>query len=351
MKTKYDIYLDTCLNEIQRIFGQNEGVTKDSYNGALNINFVAPEDGSSTWCYRHDQLEWIDTGQTPTNWHISADGEVEVSYAEDIDVDNYLFMPFNLGHPHEPAELLHLLTQPKGYWQSMANNYEARSLGDLVTFHLLFPSVRPWRGTPVESVIASNNQELLSDVYGNLIDDHSAAMEGRLAYGAEQFRAKWQQWTEGCEKADNLLAEGYVMGRGSRLRWAASLPHPWGDAALLTLRMNDGVSSLFMREYMNHDVAVERQVVDAYLHSADLSELIDALKQVEIKIPEIFTDQIRIAAEVNSTRTALINRGRWMTGAKSFAGAATQYTERLGKVHEFISSLTTETSDATENDP
>jgi hypothetical protein len=338
MAKKRDIYLDACLNVIKRFFGKDPGIGRRAYEDDLYTQLVTPEDGSSAWCFFPSIPGWEDTKQVFMSWLIDGDGKVFVDYQNEV--DDVAGMFFETRHPCEPAELLYLMTRPKVYWDRKVLDSEERLLGDLVSFHLLIPAVKPPQQRDIKDVLTSTDSSLLSDIYLNLIGDWNAAVEGRLPVGV-QFAEKWGHWIKGSASADQMLAEGYVLGSSGHLRWAACLPHPSGDTVLLAIRLKDGVSGLFMREYMNTDAVVQAQITNAYVNSSNLNELIDNLKSVTCTIPKELPDQIRVAAEVNAMQAAVVHKARWIatSGGKSFADTLKAHAELMTKMDQLFESL------------
>jgi hypothetical protein len=334
MTIKQDIYLNTCLKEIERLFGTHEAFIKNDYDGELFTDLVTPVDGSSAWCFFPHSLEWEDTEQLCMCWRVRGDGDVIVDYQDEPE---YGAMRFTAIHPHEPVELLYLMTRPQDYWQNRKVEYENRPLGDLVTFELLAQASRPLREIPIESVTPHGDPELQADIYGNLIDDTNGMIEGRVCYG-EAFAKQWREWLAGFQPAERLRAKGYLMGRTGHLWWAASLPHPAGNTILLAVGVKNNVSSLFLREYLHNDDSVQRQIIEAYVETSNLADLMDALKRVTCRIPREFLDQIRVAAEVNLMRTALDIKATWLHGGgKSLEDTIQFYADRIKQLDQLLS--------------
>jgi hypothetical protein len=338
---KQELYLDICHEFIVKRFGKEPGRGRVPGRSFMTATMVTPEEGGTVRRFNEADLSWDDTGQDFTNWSIVSDGKVFVSYPEDDPEDGGMF--FKVAHPREVSELLCLLVQPfvEAPLASAMPPSRQLNLGDLVDMHVLIPMGDGWRALALALPPSTMPQGLPEALGSNMVQNWDSLVSGKSCE-AGKFADRWPDFIGSLPDAAPLLRAGYLAKKHLNLHHALDLlaEGPRGNGPFLNMLLvpsREDVSSLYLREYLNGDFEAAKQREGAFAEENDLGKVHAGLKNVAIRMPAAFVDQIQLAAQVNLMRQRVLQQAECLANWRAtFEELIIRYRDAGQAINELI---------------
>jgi hypothetical protein len=310
MGHKEDLYFDICKEHVIKQFGADLVLNREADQSFLTIMKVTAQDGGKLHRFNENDMAWEGTDQDFTGWSIVQDGKVFVSYPEDEPEDGGMF--FKVGHPREVSELLQLFVHPLScVTPEEEAQYEMHQLGSVVDLFVPIPDGNTWRIFDTAALPPGEPDGFRNVLHLNLIRDWDRLMSGSTG---EAFKIceRWPEYVRSLPLATECMRSGYILDPDGGLRSAvdrlANAPTS-NDLFLdmLVVPAKEGISAMYLRELLNGDVALCKEIRKAFGVDSSLDAFVAALKAITINLPRKYHHQIRIAAEHHIIRQWLLS--------------------------------------------
>lgn len=306
-----NLYLDVCTEFVVKRHGKNPGLNRTPGKHFMSALMVFTDDDSKVCFFDESDLSWEESGDDFTHWSVVSDGKVFVSYQESMPDDSGMF--FQVRHPREVDELLHLLTQPASYFEKAVSGSQVRQLRDLADSYVLIPEGNGWRALSLAHIPQDMPPEFRVALGDNLVQKFESLT-------ADKFSERWPSFVATLPDAASLLRAGYITDKNL---------NPCHGLSLLTDRLGDGghslrvllvpsqadVSSLYLREYLCGDREAAKHLDSAFFEENGLDKIATTLGNVPVSLPGSTLDQIRIAAQVNLLRQRVLAEAEGFTNS------------------------------------
>jgi hypothetical protein len=296
---KQELYLEVYREQINQRFGDAVVVNQDANDSNLWVT-IKPSAGGNVLRFNEQEMEWEDADGDSTSWSILNDGNVYVSYPNDEPME--YGMHIRVDHPREAAELLELVVhQASCVTPGQATCYESRVLGDVATIYALIPVGKTYRVLDLAALAPDAPDGFREVLRVNLVQDWDKVHSG-TTFMAAAIAEQWPQCVASLPSADQYLRAGYLLVPDRGLRSAIDLvatQPSGGEYFLQTLVVpsNDVVSAMYLRQLLNCDVAIGKEIWRAYAADGSLDAFVARLRSTKIHLPASCHHQIRIAAE------------------------------------------------------
>jgi|GEM_PF-4473069 len=299
LKSINKLYLDICVEFIEKRFGKDPGIQRDPETDRLYANLVSPEDGGKVCWFDTSDLSWAEADQSFTSWCIVPDGTVYVANPEDATGDADIQL--EVRHPREVAELIHLFVQPSPRLISPISESHSLKLGEIAGLYALIPLGNEWHALDLSRLPKETPADFRVALGLNLTQNWQLLVqEGK--FESWRFAERWPDFIAALPDAAPLLCGGYVymkdqcFGHGLHfLAGKADLTDPFLPTLLAPSR--DDVSMLYLQEFLNCDKEANHQLRSAFSEENDLDMIHRMLKEVSVTLPARFTDQIRLTVQ------------------------------------------------------
>jgi hypothetical protein len=307
---------------IRRRFGSQFDLILKVWADMLVLSVIDPEGGGNVGVFDDVKLAWVDSGQDFTYWTVYQGGSVNAGYlSTSVCADNGWFQ---LGHPREFAEILHLFRQPLRMLQAPINVCRPIGLGTVADLYALIrdEDAKRWRALSLSRLPAGIPRPMCRDLERRLAQDYNA-MTGGGYYEPESITEKWSVFCEKLPDARLLLQDGYVLQKDRSVEWALGLSTEEGSrfwstyVPVLVVPHEDKVSALFLREFLIGDDGAWNHLQDCFSGKHSLTEIGTRLKRLPVMLPTTIMDQIRLGAQTNLMREVFLREARRLANSRT----------------------------------
>jgi hypothetical protein len=341
-KTSDELYLDICAEFIENRFDKNPGIQRYPDTDRLYANFVTPEDGGKVCWFDTSDLSWVEADQNATSWCILPDGTVYVANPEDATGDADIQL--KVRHPREVAELIHLFVQPSSRLLPKISESHCLKLGEAADLYALIPYGEGFRALDLKRLPADMPVDMLQPLALSLTHDGESLSRGDYS-GPSWFATKWKDFVDSLPEAMPLIRDGYAFNKNCYFGDGMILLGGIHDIAgpflfFLLVPSRDDVSSFYLAEYLNHDLAAYEQHKAALMEGNNLGIICTMLADLPVHLPADYTDQIRFAVQHNLLKQEVMNSARGLVGHRAqFDQQQSRYQAAVSALDQTLSEL------------
>ena len=283
-----------------------------SRGGFLLVDGVAPSDHECPVRYCPAQKRWYDSERDFCHLEIRPDGRVLVAYVDETDEDGA--MDLQLVHSQEVREFIDLLHRPIADFAEKTVRMSSQPLSSVADIRIILPCGGKWRAwNPAIAMVDMSREFALALL--NCLRAGESPLLAKPEYAAAAICACWPEQVASLMDDESILREGYVLcggGVSSAMELAIGPPAKNPPFAKLLLTPKDGKGSrLYLREYLAGDKDVGAEIGSTITSLRCLDAFNLAVRNIMLRIPDDFMDQVRIAAEINMTRQWLVGEAEW----------------------------------------
>ena len=345
------LYLDICVEFIEKRFGKELVINRYPGRDRIHINLLSPDDGGKVCWLDTSDLSWVEADQNFMSWCIMANGSVYVANPEDATGDEDVH--FQTRHPREIAELIHLFVQPSSRLISKISESRCFKLGEISGLYVLIPYGEGFRALDLKHLPAEMPADLHEDLALSLTHDGEILFSFDCP-GPSWFATRWPDFVARLPDAAQLIRDGYTFNKDCHfghglnlLRGNSRISGPFLYFLLVPSR--EDVSSFYLAEYLNHDLATYEQHSAALSEGNDLETICMMLCDLPVHLPADYTEQIRFAAQHNllkqnvitSARRLVYHRapfdqqqGRYQAAASALDRTLAELSRSSGNIHD-----------------
>jgi len=311
-------FLDISAQHIEKRFGNSIDFTVQSDDGYLHAGRIVPQDGGKVCKFDETKLGWFPCGQDFTYWNVKESGKVCVGYPQDSFEDGVL--NFQIGHPREVAELLHLFVQPSARMTAEISESQFFKLGKIADLYAVIASKDGLRVLDLSRLPATMPEGVRTTLALNLTQNWDRLYAGEDC-PARELEDRWPDFVGGLPDAAPFLRAGYFVDLncclqpGYRLLQGAA--GEYAPFSVILFVPHDDVSAFYLGEYLEYDRNVVKNMRDALAVKNDLETVCALLKKTPICMPADFTDQIKLVAQTNLLRYRLIDKAKQLVYARA----------------------------------
>lgn len=301
-----DNWFGVCNKHIADELGKGTCLQRSGVGSRAYAGLCIPVGHSDVRCFNLGDRTWDVLKYDYMNVYVSHDGTVEVGYRHWDQADKS--MCFKVGHPREVSELFQLLANPVTHLRAETDaRNEPRKLSDIAEFHVLIADEKTWRIMDPASLPPETPEDFKKSLYCGVVRDWDNNFPLSETSVAWQDSARWQDFLTTLPLAAPFVEAGYFLDPDGNAESAvdhAVLPPTTGVTTidLLMVPRRSGVSSLYLREYLDGDKEASQKVREAFSMGSDFGTLMESIRCVELSMPIDPRDQVRIAAEHNAIR-------------------------------------------------
>lgn len=310
LDARADVFFDVCKKTVAEKLGEAVVLYRSRTGSSLTGTVHVIPGGGAPRCFDAGRFKWVELEDDDIYLTVSHDGTVSVGYSLDDQAD--CGMSFKVGHPYEVAELCQLITRPSEYLATDegAPWFEC-SLGDVFKYYALVPDGKTWRLLDLSALPEGMPKECVEAFYCNLNRDWDNFVSGKT-FEAIKFQTHWPEFVQSLPDAKDELRGGYILSPEGDLTSAVDLTviPPSGKRLffdLLVVPYKADVSAMYVRELINSDMDINREICKSFRPVGDLETFMATVKATKINLPRNVHTQIRLAAENNAISQWLLH--------------------------------------------